>query len=97
MVTNEDDMMRVAARLKSYTGSAVLVFFLYLLFYIPGLIVNVMYYREAKRMQRMAGQGLPGVGCLLAELIVMGAGLLLVIITMALAMFLTSTPSILPK
>ena len=55
---------QTAARMKSYTGSAVLVFFLYWLFWLPGLIVNYIFYREAKQMERTAGQSLPGVGCL---------------------------------
>lgn len=55
---------RAAARMKSYTGSAVLVFILYWFFFIPGLIVNYIYYREAQRMQHLAGHSLPGQGCL---------------------------------
>ena len=55
---------RVAAQMKSYTGPAILIFILYWLFYLPGLIANYIYYREAKHMERVAGHGLPGVGCL---------------------------------
>ncbi len=55
---------RAAARMKSYTGSAVIVFVLYIFFFLPGLIVNYIYYKEAKRMQQIAGQSLPGQGCL---------------------------------
>ncbi|GIK57990.1 MAG: hypothetical protein BroJett015_36530 [Chloroflexota bacterium] len=55
---------RAAARMKSYTGSAVLVFILYWFFFLPGLIVNFIYYREAQRMQQLAGHSLPGQGCL---------------------------------
>jgi hypothetical protein len=62
------EIEQAAARMKSYTGSAVLVFFLYWLLYFPGLIVNYLYYQEAKKMERLAGQGLPGVGCLTAML-----------------------------
>ena len=58
------EVERAAARMKSYTGSAVLVFFLYWLFFLPGLIVNYIYYREAKRMEQVAGNSLPGQGCL---------------------------------
>ena len=58
------DMERATARLKSFTGPAVLVFFLYWLFYLPGLIVNIMYVNEAKRTEMIAGQKLPGTGCL---------------------------------
>lgn len=59
---------RVAARMKSYTGAAVVVFILYWLFWLPGTVVNYVYYQEAKRMERIAGNSLPGVGCLSALL-----------------------------
>jgi len=52
------------ARSKSYTGSAVLTFFLYWLFWLPGLIVNILFLNEAKKNERLAGMSLPGVGCL---------------------------------
>jgi len=73
---------RIAARGKSYIGASVLVFFLYWLFWIPGLVVNYLYFREAKHMERMAGRSLPGAGCLLAMLwlnglALVGAGLAL--------------------
>lgn len=58
------EVERAAARMKSYTGSAILVFFLYGAFWFPGLIANYLFYNEAKKMQRIAGQNLPGVGCL---------------------------------
>ncbi|MCL4869308.1 MAG: hypothetical protein KJ063_10075 [Anaerolineae bacterium] len=58
------EMEVAAARMKSYTGAAVLVFFLYWLFFLPGLIVNFIYYQEAQRMQKLAGRSLPGQGCL---------------------------------
>ena len=61
---SSSDVARETARLKSYTGAAVLVFFLYWLFYLPGLIVNWMYVREARQMELIAGQRLPGTGCL---------------------------------
>jgi hypothetical protein len=62
------DSSRSAARLKSYTGSAILVLVLYFVFYVPGLIANFMYYNDAKRMEDIAGERLPGVGCLQAQL-----------------------------
>lgn len=65
-VTTSDisDLEISTARLKSYTGTAILVFFLYLFFYFPGLIVNYIYYKEAKKMEEKAGTSLPGVGLL---------------------------------
>lgn len=63
-MTSETDMERAAARTKSYTGTAVLAFFLYWILWPAGLIVNWVYLREAKRMERIAGESLPGQGCL---------------------------------
>lgn len=82
---------RTLARMKSYTGAAVLVFFLYWLFYLPGLIVNYLYLREAKRMEKVAGQSLPSVGCLSVMLrlnlaaIAIAGGLLLAMIIFEIA------------
>jgi len=53
---------QIYARMKSYVGPAALVFFLYFLFYFPGLIANYLYRKEAKRMESLAGQRLPGTG-----------------------------------
>ncbi len=58
------DSQRDMARMKSYTGSAVLVLILYLVFWLPGFIVNIIFMNEAKKMEKVAGQGLPGTGCL---------------------------------
>lgn len=58
------DLERALARTKSYIGPAVLVFFLYALLYIPGLIINRMYLTEAQEMEQIAGRKLPGTGCL---------------------------------
>ncbi len=55
---------RTIARMKSYVLPAVFVLFLYTLGWVPGFIVNLLYYNDAKRMERIAGEGLPGSGCL---------------------------------
>jgi len=86
-MSNISEAEQTAARMKSYTGSAVLVFILYLVFWLPGFIVNLMFYNEAKRMQRIAGQGLPGVGCISVMLwlnvIAIVLGILAVLVLMA--------------
>jgi hypothetical protein len=76
-------MERAIARTKSYIGPALLVSIFYGLGWLPGFIANWMYYREAKRMQRLAGESLPGAGCLsvmfwvnLAVLVLFGLQLL---------------------
>ena len=61
---NISDAERLFAKMKSYIGPSILVFFLYLIFYFPGLIANYIYRKEAKRMEKIAGQKLPGTGCL---------------------------------
>ena len=53
-----------AARVKSYTGPSILVLVLYLFLWLPGFIANILYYSDAKRMERVAGHSLPGSGCL---------------------------------
>ncbi len=58
------DMDRAVARNKSYTGAAIITFILYWLLWLPGLVVNFLYYREAKNREQVAGTSLPGVGCL---------------------------------
>ncbi len=79
---------RAAARLESYTTRAVAVLVLYWLFWIPGLVANLVFYYEAKRAERLAGQCLPGVGCLGIMLLL--NLLLLVAALLALGFFLSS-------
>lgn len=54
----------VAARQKSYTSAAIVTFVLYWLLWVPGFVANVLYYREAKEREQVAGRSLPGVGFL---------------------------------
>lgn len=58
------DMQRALAAQKSYVSSAVIIFVLYLFFWLPGLIFNVMYINDANKTKRMSGQTPSGVGCL---------------------------------
>jgi hypothetical protein len=60
-VTAQD---RANARMKSYTAHVVVVLVLYLFLFIPGLIANVIFHNEGKRMEAIAGQSLPGVDAL---------------------------------
>jgi len=59
---------RSAARLQSYTFKAVIALLLYFVAWLPGIIANFLFYSDGKRMQRIAGESLPGVGCLSAML-----------------------------
>lgn len=67
----------VAAQQKSYTLQAVLTLVLYFVMWVPGFIANVLFYQEAKKDEALAGQSLPGVGCLRIMFFVGIAGLVL--------------------
>lgn len=54
---------------QSFTGKAVVAFLLYWLGYIPGLIFNIMFLNEARRVQNETGRTPSGYGCLWATLI----------------------------
>lgn len=61
----DQDALRVAlARDKSYTTSAIITLIAYWVMWLPGLILNVIFLREARANERIAGHSLPGVGCL---------------------------------
>ncbi len=59
-----DDPSAAAARLKSYTGQAVIALVLTFPFWVVGFALSLIWRSEAKRMERIAGTSLPGVGCL---------------------------------
>lgn len=54
---------------QSFTGKAVAAFLLYWLGYIPGLIFNIMFLMEARRVETETGRTPSGYGCLWATLI----------------------------
>ena len=73
------------ARTKSYTGPAIVTMLLYLVAWLPGFVANLLYWDEGRRMERIAGHELPGMGCLrlmlwLNVLYVLVVGLLLVLV-----------------
>jgi hypothetical protein len=75
------------ARLKSYTWHALAVALLYLVFFLPGLFANILFLQEARRMEKLAGEPLPGVGVLrtLLGLVALVAGLLLALVLISAA------------
>lgn len=54
---------------QSFTNKAVIAFLLYWLGYVPGLIFNIMYLIEARRIEGETGRTPSGYGCLWATLI----------------------------
>ena len=58
------DMEKAIASQKSFIGSSIIVFLLYWVFYIPGLIVNYLYLKEAEKVKKITGEEPPGSGCL---------------------------------
>ena len=85
-----DDMEKAIARQKSYIGPAILTFFVYWLFYLPGLIVNLLYLKDANRTARVAGQKPSGYGCLIV-LFILGIFPFIITVLLALALLGGST------
>lgn len=59
------DYMRQAAALRSYTTPAMITLALYFLFWIPGVIANIVYLVAANDDRRKSGLDPQGRGCLL--------------------------------
>jgi hypothetical protein len=64
MDTSTDNLRYAMAEQRSFTTSAVIVFFLYFLLWLPGLIFNIVYLREARANQKILGRAPGGMGCL---------------------------------
>ena len=56
----------MALATKSFTGKAVLTLVLYFLLWFPGLIANILFYKEAREVKRVTGYAPQGMGCLSA-------------------------------
>jgi len=71
------EMRTALAQSKSYVSAAIVTFVAYIFFWLPGLIFNVMYLQDARKNAKIAGESLPGTGCLWILLIVNVVPLLL--------------------
>jgi hypothetical protein len=58
---------------KDYNVTALIILLLYLLFYLPGLIANIIYWSQARQEAKRIGKNPDGMGCLTALLVVLGA------------------------
>ena len=72
------DLDIAQARSKSYTGVAIITFIASIVFWPLGLVMNIMYLREAKNKEKIAGNSLPGVGCLTIQLVLVIIGLIII-------------------
>jgi hypothetical protein len=59
-----EDHRRVAMAGQSFTGKAVLTLVLYWFLWIPGLIANILFYKEAREIKNVTGHAPQGMGCL---------------------------------
>ncbi|MEP7285148.1 MAG: hypothetical protein ABI947_05195 [Chloroflexota bacterium] len=66
----QDEFQKALANTRSFTGSAVLTLFMYWFFWLPGLVVNILFLREARQVSRQIGRDPSGTGCLYFLLIV---------------------------
>jgi hypothetical protein len=63
---------QVDAAGRRFFTEAIIVLVLYMLLWIPGLIANFVFLREAQQVQRATGRAPEGKGCLIALLAVFG-------------------------
>ena len=66
-----EEHRRIAAASRSFTTPAIITLILYFVFWVPGLIANIVYWREANNVQTITGRAPEGKGCLVAMLVVM--------------------------
>ena len=72
---------RAIAMNKSFVGPAWIAFaFYYFGVGIVGLVLNIIYLREANKVEDFTGQSPPGKGCLVSLLVVQGIGLAILVI-----------------
>jgi hypothetical protein len=64
-----DHYRLMGAYSRSFTGSAVLTLVLYLFLWLPGLIANIVFLKEANKVEQLTGKAPEGKGCLLAMLV----------------------------
>jgi hypothetical protein len=64
-----------ATEIKSFTKSAWICVALYALLYVPGLVMNFIYWRQAVSYEKTTGVRAKGTGCLFWLLLVVGVGL----------------------
>ncbi len=66
--SRDDEYRRFGAATRSFTTRAIITFVLYLVFWLPGAVANIVYWREANNVQRVTGRAPESKGCLVAML-----------------------------
>ncbi len=59
-----EDHRKMAMASRSFTGPAVITMVCSFIFWIPGLIANILFYKEAKEVKRVTGHAPQGMGYL---------------------------------
>lgn len=54
---------------KSYYSQAILALMFYAFLYVPGLCMSAYFFGEAWRLQQATGRKVPGIGCLIADIV----------------------------
>ncbi len=70
---------------RDYTTPAVITMALYFLFYVPGLVANLVYLHRALQEKRQQDVQVKGLGCLIALVLTLGAPALIVAMMIAFA------------
>lgn len=79
-----DAHRRAMLATQSFTGKAILTFILYFFLWVPGLIANILFLKEANSIRDQTGVSPAGRGLLLFMLILVGAGVAMFVLLMIL-------------
>jgi hypothetical protein len=63
-----DQQRKMAAAGRSFTTPAIITLVLWFVFWVPGLIANIVYLKEATNVEKLTGRTPEGKGCLVGML-----------------------------
>ncbi len=69
-MTGPDEQARIQAEGQRFTTKAFITFLLYLLLWVPGVIANYHFWKQANKVENLTGVAPPGKGCLTAMLVI---------------------------
>jgi hypothetical protein len=80
-ISRDRELETAILRTQDLTSAAVLTFILYLFFWLPGFIVNLVYMEKASRIKIITGRQPAGAGCLIVLLCLFVIAPLIIIIS----------------
>lgn len=82
-----DDLRAAMAASQSYTGKAFITLIAYMFLWLPGLLLNYLWWRDGRANERLAKQKLPGATCLEWLLYLQLLGIVAFVVFLAVTIF----------